>query len=131
VVLGQLRATEAASVCPPVREASWRLILLYHQGRPRPGSPDIWPVDDGRYGLDATSRAARGMNARRCIVWQLEAESVPHTFRQELDGAWTLRFGPCGRQHRGRGLPRSFTSQPVGEALAIVGALPPNEPPTT
>jgi len=28
-------ATEAASVCPPVREASWRLILLY-PSRPAP-----------------------------------------------------------------------------------------------
>jgi hypothetical protein len=24
----------------------------------------------------------------------LDADQVPHTFRQELDGAWTLRFGP-------------------------------------
>jgi hypothetical protein len=34
--------------------------------------------------------AARGLKHRA----QLEHDHVPHTFRQELDGAWTLRFGP-------------------------------------
>ena len=36
---------------------------------PVPDQMTIWPMDDGRYGLD-------------------------HSFRQELGGAWTLRFGP-------------------------------------
>jgi hypothetical protein len=25
---------------------------------------------------------------------ELERDGVPHAFRQELDGSWTLRFGP-------------------------------------
>ena len=61
---------------------------------PVPDRLTIWPVDDGRYGLDATFQGGTGYERAQVHRVQLEAESVPHTFRQELDGAWTLRFGP-------------------------------------
>lgn len=54
----------------------------------------IWPVDDGRYGLDATFQGASGYERAERHSKMLEAESVEYSFRQELGDAWTLRFGP-------------------------------------
>jgi hypothetical protein len=64
------------------------------QAGPVPDRLTIWPVDDGRYGLDATFQGSTGFERARRHQEQLEEARVPHTFRQELDGAWTLRFGP-------------------------------------
>jgi hypothetical protein len=61
---------------------------------PVPDRLTIWPVDDGRYGLDASFQGATGFERARRHQSELEAEGVPHSFKQELDGAWTLRFGP-------------------------------------
>ncbi len=61
---------------------------------PVPDRLTIWPVDDGRYGLDATFQGATGFKRAQQHQAELERAGVPHTFRQELDGAWTLRFGP-------------------------------------
>jgi hypothetical protein len=61
---------------------------------PVPDRLTIWPVDDGRYGLDATFQGGTGFERARRHATVLEEERVPHTIRQELDGAWTLRFGP-------------------------------------
>jgi hypothetical protein len=61
---------------------------------PVPDRLTIWPVDDGRYGLDATFHGETGYERARRHQAELEAAGVPHAFRQELDGAWTLRFGP-------------------------------------
>jgi hypothetical protein len=68
-------------------------LLPAHAG-PVPDRLSIWPVDDGRYGLDATFHGATGYERARQHVSELEREQVPHLFRQELDGSWTLRFGP-------------------------------------
>ena len=64
------------------------------QAGPVPDRLTIWPVDDGRYGLDATFQGATGFERARRHQEHLEEEGVPHSFRQEPDGAWTLRFGP-------------------------------------
>ncbi len=61
---------------------------------PVPDRLTIWPVDDGRYGLDATFQGGTGYERARAHRAELEREGVPHSFRQELNGAWTLRFGP-------------------------------------
>jgi hypothetical protein len=68
--------------------------LLPTWAGPVPDRLTIWPVDDGRYGLDATFHGATGYQRARQHQSELEDEGVPHTFRQELDGSWTLRFGP-------------------------------------
>jgi hypothetical protein len=68
-------------------------LLPTHAG-PVPDRLTIWPVDDGRYGLDATFQGSTGYERAQQHRNELEREDVPHTFRQELDGAWTLRFGP-------------------------------------
>jgi hypothetical protein len=56
-------------------------------------------MDDGRYGLDATFQGETGYERAGTHQHQLELDGVPHTFRQELDGAWTLRFGPLPAAH--------------------------------
>ena len=61
---------------------------------PVPDRLTIWPVDDGRYGLDATFHGSSGYERAQVHRAELEEHGVSHTFRQELDGAWTLRFGP-------------------------------------
>ncbi len=61
---------------------------------PVPDRLTIWPVDDGRYGLDATFQGASGYERAEHHTRELERLDVPHTFRQELDRGWTLRFGP-------------------------------------
>jgi hypothetical protein len=64
------------------------------QAGPVPDRLTIWPVDDGRYGLDATFQGATGYQRARQHEAELLRHGVPHKFRQELDGSWTLRFGP-------------------------------------
>jgi hypothetical protein len=61
---------------------------------PVPDRLTIWPVDDGRYGLDATFQGASGYERAENHQADLERRGVPYGFRQELDGGWTLRFGP-------------------------------------
>jgi hypothetical protein len=61
---------------------------------PVPDRLTIWPVDDGRYGLDATFQGGSGYQRAQQHRDALERNGVPHAFRQELDGGWTLRFGP-------------------------------------
>jgi hypothetical protein len=61
---------------------------------PVPDRLAIWPVDDGRYGLDATFQGASGYERAEYHQTVLNRDGVPHSFVQELDGGWTLRFGP-------------------------------------
>lgn len=68
--------------------------LLPSTAGPVPDRLTIWPIDDGRYGLDATFQGGTGYERAQRHCEQLGREHVPYTFRQELDGAWTLRFGP-------------------------------------
>ena len=64
------------------------------QAGPVPDRMTIWPMDDGRFGLDATFQGASGYERAERHAKALEEGGVPHSFRQELGGAWTLRFGP-------------------------------------
>ena len=64
------------------------------QAGPVPDKMTIWPMDDGRYGLDATFQGASGYERAERHQEALDASGVRHSFRQELGGAWTIRFGP-------------------------------------
>jgi hypothetical protein len=61
---------------------------------PVPDRLTIWPVDDGRYGLDATFSGVSGYERAERHRGELERLGVRHSFRQDLGDAWTLRFGP-------------------------------------
>ena len=78
--------------------------ILPTRAGPVPDRLTIWPVDDGRYGLDATFQGASGYERAQRHRAELERDGVPHTFRQELDGSWTLRFGPLPAAHIARAL---------------------------
>ena len=67
--------------------------LPAHAG-PVPDELTIWPVDAGRYGLDATFHGASGYERAEHHQQELRRRRMPHTFRQELGGGWTLRVGP-------------------------------------
>jgi hypothetical protein len=54
----------------------------------------IWPMEDGTYGLDATFQGASGYERMQRHEAPLEQASVRWSLRQELDGGWTIRFGP-------------------------------------
>jgi hypothetical protein len=61
---------------------------------PVPDRLTIWPVDDGRYGLDATFQGASGFERAEYYEPELSRAGIGYKRRQELDGGWTLRFGP-------------------------------------
>lgn len=64
------------------------------QAGPVPDKIAIWPMEDGSYGLDATFQGASGYERADRHCRMLDEASVDYSFRQELGGAWTLRFGP-------------------------------------
>ena len=61
---------------------------------PVPDRMTIWPIDDGRYGLDATFQGASGHERAERHLGALQRHGVTRSFRQELDGGWTVRLGP-------------------------------------
>lgn len=75
---------------------------------PVPDKLTIWPVDDGRYCLDATFQGASGYQRAEHHQQELQRRGVPHTFRQKLGGRVdaarrTLpRHRRCGRSVRVR-----------------------------
>ncbi len=79
----------ASSDATPVTISS-----LPTQVGPVPDRMMIWPMDDGSYGLDASFQGASGYERAERHTKLLEEHGVRHSFRQELGGAWTLRFGP-------------------------------------
>jgi hypothetical protein len=74
------------------------------QAGPVPDRMTIWPIDDGRYGLDATFQGPSGYERAEHHMRLLQEGDVPHSFRQELGGGWTLRFGPLSASEVGAAL---------------------------
>lgn len=54
----------------------------------------IWPVEGGRFGVDATFTGASGYARAQHHERALMAAHAQYSFRQELGGAWTIRLGP-------------------------------------
>jgi len=62
---------------------------------PVPDRISIWPLDDGRYGLDATFQGTSGFERAERHEESLCEAGVKHSFVQEEVGdRWTIRFGP-------------------------------------
>jgi hypothetical protein len=59
-----------------------------------PDRLSIWPMEDGRYGLDATYHGATGLRRAETQQASLEAANLRASIRQELGDGWTLRLGP-------------------------------------
>jgi hypothetical protein len=62
-----------------------------------PNRVSIWPVEVGGYGIDFTYHGAAGYRDAEAAEAILRFNGLQTTFRQELDGAWTVRFGPLPR----------------------------------
>jgi hypothetical protein len=64
----------------------------------------LWPVDDGRYGLDAAFQGASGYE--RCEEHEktLKALGITYSLLQNLDSSWSLRFGPLTALEVGRAI---------------------------
>jgi hypothetical protein len=58
----------------------------------------VWPMEDGRYGLDATFQGATGYERAERHEQALREARIEFSLRQELGGGWTLRFGPLDRE---------------------------------
>jgi hypothetical protein len=64
-----------------------------------PNRVAIWPVEVGGYGIDFTYHGATGYTDAEAAEQILHANGLTTRFIQELDGAWTVRFGPLPREH--------------------------------
>ena len=62
----------------------------------------LWPVDDGRYGLDAVFQGASGNERCEEHRTALSGAGVECSLIQNLDDSWSLRFGPLTAQEVGR-----------------------------
>ena len=69
---------------------------------PVPDRLTLWPVDDGRYGLDAVFQGASGYEQCEAHRRAVEAAGIRCTFLQNLDNSWSLRFGPLTAHEAGR-----------------------------
>jgi hypothetical protein len=59
-----------------------------------PDRLSVWPVEGGRYGLDATYHGATGLRRAEAQQHHLRALNLSVSLRQELSDGWTLRLGP-------------------------------------
>lgn len=59
-----------------------------------PDRLSVWPMEDGRYGLDATYHGATGFERAEAQQHRLHAANLQASVRQELGDDWTLRLGP-------------------------------------
>jgi hypothetical protein len=73
----------------------------------------LWPLDDERYGLDATFQGPWACEDAEQAAAHLYAQDVAYALRQEADAGWTVRLGP-------------INSLQVAEALgALIGSSSP------
>lgn len=54
----------------------------------------VWPIEGGRYGVDATYQGATGFERAEAQRRRLESGHLRASVRQELSDGWTLRLGP-------------------------------------
>lgn len=64
----------------------------------------LWPVDDGRYGLDAVFQGSSGFERCEEHRTALAAAGAQCSLVQNLDDSWTLRFGPLTAHEVGRAI---------------------------
>lgn len=64
---------------------------------PHPGRVAIWPVEGEGFGVDFTYHGATGYADAEAAERILTDHGLRTRFVQELDGAWTVRFGPIAR----------------------------------
>ena len=65
----------------------------------RPNRVSIWPVEGDGFGIDFTYHGVTGYSDAETAEQVLRGHDLQTQFRQELDGAWTVRFGPLPREY--------------------------------
>ena len=68
-------------------------------GSLRPNRISIWPVESEGFGIDFTYHGSTGYTDAETAERVIGVHGLRTQFRQELDGAWTVRFGPLPREH--------------------------------
>jgi hypothetical protein len=64
-----------------------------------PNRVSIWPVEGAGFGIDFTYHGATGYTDAETAERILSQTGLQTRFLQELDSAWTVRFGPLPREH--------------------------------
>ena len=86
---------------PPADGSQMTDVVVSSPDRPgrslNPNRISIWPVEVGGYGIDFTYHGATGYMDAETAEEMLQAAGFTTSFRQELDSAWTVRFGPLPR----------------------------------
>jgi len=59
-----------------------------------PDRLSVWPMEGGRYGLDATYHGRTGFERAEAQQRLLAKANLQASVKQELGDGWTLRFGP-------------------------------------
>jgi hypothetical protein len=62
-----------------------------------PNRVSIWPVEGEGFGVDFSYHGATGYADAEAAERILSSHSLRTRFIQEIDGAWTVRFGPISR----------------------------------
>jgi hypothetical protein len=63
-----------------------------------PNRVAIWPVEGRGFGVDFTYHGATGYTDAEAAQRILDGHGLRTRFIQELDAAWTVRFGPIPRE---------------------------------
>ena len=74
-----------------------RLALTGELDRPALPPPDkvtVWPVEGGRFGLDATFSGGWGKDYAKEHRAALRTAGLRSSLRRDGDDVWTLRLGP-------------------------------------
>jgi hypothetical protein len=58
-----------------------------------PDRLSVWPIEGGRYGLDATYHGRTGFERAEAQRQRLQVSNLRASVRQELGDDWTLRLG--------------------------------------
>jgi hypothetical protein len=59
-----------------------------------PDRLSVWPMEEGRYGIDATYHGATGLQRAEAQRRRMEEKHLHVPIRQDLGDSWTLRLGP-------------------------------------
>jgi hypothetical protein len=62
----------------------------------QPSRLTLWPLEDGRYGLDAIFHGHWGCEDAEQHAGELGRRGIQSVIRPEADGGWTVRLGPLG-----------------------------------
>jgi hypothetical protein len=59
-----------------------------------PDQLSVWPMEGGRYGIDATYHGATGLQRAEAQRLRIKDQHLTVPIRQDLGDSWTLRLGP-------------------------------------